>query len=780
MTLTFGFNVQPNLVGYAVVERDGDGDGGRILSVGLEPVDIVAGPARRRAARRYGLGRRRQARRLLAAHRLLPDQHTAEWRWLVADTGDLAHLRLRAARGEALARREFGRLLFQLVQHRRGEDLYIASGSAVRTGLSGRDSLPGPPGCREDLLKEFDVLWDSQAVHHDGLSAPGVRQSLKAALVPDSPHSWTPNRFPGQCPFVPGAPLCPKSTWLAREKQMLDKLNALSIVYPQDRRLSDPERTALLDALRARHFLSWNEVRDILGPIGQERRRKAREALENSAALSWDEAWRTLGEAGTVGRANSRTLIPPRFNFEEGGEAGLTANPVEVALQTAFGERWNRHPRRDEIRERVSGLLWEADYRANGNNRPIVRPVGERLALRRAAAQRFCREYGLSARRAEALAALEMSAGAEPFSAEALETILPQLERGIRFSTLLNTEEWKQWRRTVFPGQEDNAEDGRNRPADSFHLMCTLARSLSDRFGRPDRVRALFATELAMDPDPRIAEIARRRRIVQRNAAKDDLARNGIRKPSDNQIERWLLWVETGKRCPYTGATISFDALFGRTPRYNIDHIWPRSRVPSHRNSFNNKTLCGIEENEAKGNMTPWEYLGHDPARWATFRDRVNAMAAGGMPQEKLERFLAMDLVNHPVFKMAEPERYRSSIRKGMSRLTSVWKDGGPAVVVESVSSRVMSTLHRFWGFSRRLKTGSQDPDLLRPMTMAVVIAASRPDSKRVLGLYRHAPDTPRPAPGRDDASGDFGVSGVPPPWPDVVRDSFERITGPA
>ncbi len=65
------------------------------------------------------------------------------------------------------------------------------------------------------------------------------------------------------------------------------------------------------------------------------------------------------------------------------------------------------------------------------------------------------------------------------------------------------------------------------------------------------------------------------------------------------------LWLECGRRCPYTGAVINLTDCFGSD--VEIEHIMPLSR--SLDDSFNNKTLTYSITNAEKGSMTPIEYL---------------------------------------------------------------------------------------------------------------------------------------------------------------------------
>jgi CRISPR-associated endonuclease Csn1 len=85
--------------------------------------------------------------------------------------------------------------------------------------------------------------------------------------------------------------------------------------------------------------------------------------------------------------------------------------------------------------------------------------------------------------------------------------------------------------------------------------------------------------------------------------------------PTENDIVKYRLWVELeGIGCPYSeegSTTISLCDLFGDNPKYDIEHIFPRSR--SCDNSLENKTLCEVSVNrDVKRNQIPSEMANHD------------------------------------------------------------------------------------------------------------------------------------------------------------------------
>lgn len=80
-----------------------------------------------------------------------------------------------------------------------------------------------------------------------------------------------------------------------------------------------------------------------------------------------------------------------------------------------------------------------------------------------------------------------------------------------------------------------------------------------------------------------------------------------VKKSLAKSIERYLLWEEQSKVCFYSfpDRPISLAQLFGG--EIAVDHILPYSQ--SLDNSLMNKVLCFRDENDAKGQQTPYEWL---------------------------------------------------------------------------------------------------------------------------------------------------------------------------
>jgi len=81
--------------------------------------------------------------------------------------------------------------------------------------------------------------------------------------------------------------------------------------------------------------------------------------------------------------------------------------------------------------------------------------------------------------------------------------------------------------------------------------------------------------------------------------------------PNEEDILKYKLWVEQGKRCIYTHKTISICDFIGPDPKFDIEHTLPRSI--SEDNSDMNKTLCDRTYNrEVKKNRIPADCPNYD------------------------------------------------------------------------------------------------------------------------------------------------------------------------
>jgi CRISPR/Cas system Type II protein with McrA/HNH and RuvC-like nuclease domain len=142
-------------------------------------------------------------------------------------------------------------------------------------------------------------------------------------------------------------------------------------------------------------------------------------------------------------------------------------------------------------------------------------------------------------------------------------------------------------------------------------------------YGKPDRI----VIELARDMNRSEKERGKLEREMKRNQeinfeVKKRLAEKNLPLTRDN-IQKWILWEECRKQCPYTGNPISFEDLF-ITGRFQVEHIVPRSI--SLDDSMANKTLCDANLNRQKSNKTPYQLYNNDSQEWENIKQRLLQM----------------------------------------------------------------------------------------------------------------------------------------------------------
>lgn len=149
-----------------------------------------------------------------------------------------------------------------------------------------------------------------------------------------------------------------------------------------------------------------------------------------------------------------------------------------------------------------------------------------------------------------------------------------------------------------------------------------VVNALIQKYGIPER----FHIELARDMSRSFEERRERKKENDKQRDYKESLQTSFkelyqREPKADEFTRFRLWKEQSHGCPYSLTNIPVEAVIDGT-RTQIDHIIPFSR--SFDDSWGNKVLVFIEENQKKGNRTPYEYLSTTrPDSWDRFLETV-------------------------------------------------------------------------------------------------------------------------------------------------------------
>lgn len=824
--LVFGLDLGTTSIGFAAVDLDETRGSGRIPRLGSrifpEARDADGTPLnqQRRSKRmmRRQLRRRRERRRslnaLLAELGLLPAFGGKKWDELMK--ADPYALRARGL-AEPLAAHELGRALYHLAKRRHFKERDLAetgeadepsensvaadkprgklrpkdeakpkseeekkqeaernkrehfvatlkaSGQTIGEALATRDPLRerkrNEHATRALVEDEFNRLIAAQKERHPALRGAAIVGALREAIFAQRPVFWRKSTL-GSCRLVPGAALCPKGSWLSQQRVMLEKVNNLEIAGGNARRLDDEERAAILAGLQTQKKMSWSGVRTALEPLF---------------------------------RARGEIAKHVRFNLEYGDEkGGLKGNLVEADLAKVFDDGWLTYERKAALRGFLPDALWQADYGEIGTQRVVIRPETERATRRAALTELLVVDFDASRKQAEALSKLHFPQGWEPFSTHALERILPELDRGERFGALIASPDWEKWRNATFPDRDqptgellDRLPSPKNRDEQRRlaalrnptvvrvqNEMRKVVNNLIGLYGKPRLIRIELAREIGLSKAEREERTKGMREDERRRAkAAEDLEANGIGAPSKNDIDKWVLWHECQKKCPYTGDPICFDDLF-RSGRFEIEHIWPRSI--SFDNGVRNKTLCRRDVNIAKGNRIPFDYFRSMADDWMRVKARLDSLVREkSMPRGKAKRFVAESMKEDFAQRQLVDTGYAA--RQAMAMLNRLRPDVGPTAsdAVQAVTGRVTAQLRKLWHLNHILADDGEKTraDHRHHAIDALAVACTRNGYTIKLSRYFELEDLHRKGLGPKPPDAEY-----PPPWPTIRKDAEAAV----
>ncbi len=648
---TLGLDLGANSIGWALVDEDQQliiASGVRVFPEGVDNFDTkkeksksegrrVARGMRRQIARRAR--RKRRLREGLVQAGLLP---ASPFEQLQLSKLDPYELRCRAL-DEAITPHQLGRVFLHLNQRRgflsnrkvdraqKSDDtkgmlaeinelakqMQVAGhrtlGEHFATSLATDALSPvrGKHTRRDMLVSEFEQIWSSQQRFHPELltdklrngdcgTLPAVRSPLAAKqsqtllqqfgvfglLFFQRPMYW-PKSVVGQCELEPKRKRCPRADRLAQRFRLLQEVNNLRYIDPDTKRetqLSTEQRTLLLNKLSKVEKLDFDKIRKLLGFVD--------------------------------------SIV---FNLERGKRTNLQGMVTDARLahKDLFGPAW--HKRDENDKTRIARTL------IDGDEAQILR-LGTEM-------------WGLDTEVAERLLSVDLPQGYLHLSIEALEKLVPPMERGLLYMTADGTPSALSEAGYLRPDQQRRvALDQLPEPPEvtnpvvrqALYELRKVVNSILRKYGKPARIHLELARNASVSAEERQKMSQRmREREAERDQAATAIRQYGI-KVSREAIDRYLLWEEQKGECIYTGEAIGVAKLF--SGEVDVDHILPYSRCLD--DSFANKALCLTRANREKRNQTPYEWLAErSPEQYETVLQRARKL-----DYRKYRRFMQREL----------------------------------------------------------------------------------------------------------------------------------------
>lgn len=561
---------------------------------------------------------------------------------------------------------------------------------------------------------EFNRLWDSQRAFHEVLQDTGLRQSVHDAIFFQRPLKPSDHLI-GRCECLPKLPRCPRADWFAMKWRVLKDVNHLRIWNDDGtvQELSAQQRTDIFKEMNRRQRVPFAELRALIKPPLLEKQMFNLEA--------------GVGERGKRKAKKTEDATKPATRREF-----LPGNPVEAALIGAFGPRW------DELDEANRLSIREAFC-------AIDDP--EELLLK-------ARDWGLDAGSARRLARQSLPEGYMAYSREAIKRMLAEFEKAIVEDHGITEYEARErcgLNRTVLrtglpllpaPVKPDG-KPVTNNPVVKKALfeLRKVVNAIIRLYGPPGRIVVEFARRMRL-PLWKRAEIAAQNEANRKDkdAIKELLSKDfEIDDPSGSDVLAFRLWKQQGfmspyskdprSQSPYTGRPISqadLQEFLNGEGNLHIDHILPLSRTLD--DSMNNKCLCFRDENDAKGNDTPLEWLKEGSDEFNAMLQRVASMKQFGMPFAKRRRFSQKEVtIDKCLERQLKDTQYLARLVRPYLQSLFSGDQVARDQAVFCISGQATSQLRWHWGLNSILADNVADEkerrDLRHHAIDAVVVA---------------------------------------------------------
>ena len=218
---------------------------------------------------------------------------------------------------------------------------------------------------------------------------------------------------------------------------------------------------------------------------------------------------------------------------------------------------------------------------------------------------------------------------------------------------------------------------------------------------------------------------------------------------NSQQIVKIKLYREQNGVCLYSGKSIDFETMLRDDNAYQVDHIVPFSR--SNNDGMTNKVLVLTEENQKKGNQTPFEYFGADEKHWKEFVTRVESIYKtrdvktsdkatnainykyNGYAMKKKQNLLLQDYKNDNWnVRALNDTRYITRFIQNYLRQMVDFAEGEEKQRVIAPNGTTTAYLRKRWGLAK-----DRTEDVLHHAKDAAVVAAI--DQKIVMQANLHA-----------------------------------------
>ena len=456
---------------------------------------------------------------------------------------------------------------------------------------------------RLDLLSEMELLFSRQQHFGNPFTSEKLLENLTALLMWQKPalSGDAILKMLGKCTFE-NEYKAAKHTYSAERFIWITKLNNLRIQENGlERALNDNERLALMKQPYEKAKLTYAQVRSILN--------LSDEAIFKGLRYSGED--KKTSETKTV-LMEMKAYHQIRLALEKNDLKTEWAElKVNSSLLDEIGTAFSLYKTDEDISTCLAGKL----------SQPVLNALLENLNF-----DKFIQ-----------------------LSLKALHKILPLMQQGLRYDEACAEIYGDHYGKKT----EENHLLLPQIPADEIRNPVVLRTLTQARkvingvvrlYSSPARIHIETGREVGKSyQDRRELEKRQEENRKQREKAISEIKTlfpNFSGEPKAKDILKMRLYYQQNAKCLYSGKPLELHRLLEQG-YVEIDHALPFSRTWD--DSFNNKVLVLANENQNKGNLTPFEWLDgkNNSERWKAFKALVETSA---FPYTKKQRILSQKL----------------------------------------------------------------------------------------------------------------------------------------
>ncbi len=540
---------------------------------------------------------------------------------------------------------------------------------------------------RECYINEFNQIWDTQQKYYPEVLTDENKVIVRDQIIFYQRRLKSQKGLVGECQFEKHHKVTPKSSPLFQVEKIWENIHTISITnkYKEVYILSQEQRLQIFDYLDHHEKLTQTELFKILN-------------------IKRTDGWfanEMIRKSGLQGNLTKTTLLKKLKDLNIPSDE-LTRFELKI-METEKPDK--------ESGELLQRLIISSDFEKEPLYQiwHLLYSIDDPDLLINILEKR----YGVTSEQAAQLSNIDFKkSGFGNKSARAIRKLVPYLINGSDYtqscvatgynhSNSLTKEENEQ--RTLQSSLELYKKNTLRQPVVEkiLNQLINVVNAIlrDEHLGRPDEIRVELARELRQSQEERNKTYS--------NNIKADKDHKAIRERLEKEypglpvsrkvIEKFKLFEQQDGTCIYSGNKMELSKVL-KGEGIDIDHIIPQSRLFD--DSFQNKVLAYRKENEAKKDLTGYDYMkSKSNSEFQQYTERVSRMFENGNITRSKQTKLLMsvteipdDFINRQMNETRFISREATKLLKGIARN------------VYSTSGMVTDFLRNQWGYNEVLK----------------------------------------------------------------------------